>query len=341
MQTRRRKPEKELDSVSRKKRKRRSGGRTNEIEDQRLWNRRDALVQILEGAWGEIGWELSCVKKAQEIPQALKPLDTGVREQALEPFLRVSDAPDDMTRIRKLRRDLKKSRKPLYRAYEAQQKADEVLARVKAAFPDPSLLSRQQEAEYLKRELNAKHARDRYDQAQRENRAREVELESLEAAYAQSQLIRFLDEGRYALAPLQVAEAMAGLPYVSYRWSIELCQEQPCIIAGGLWYQVFLLVERAVKRMPSGDAEAIIATLRAAIPVLKVPVYIKNHVAENCFFLQRAVRQDCANRQAKPLPFRITASFSRQCHSQSREDAAQAELGKLSLRSATARGAAT
>src|ERR1700674_4749183 len=49
-------------------------GRPTYLSDPQLHNRRDQLVQIFEGVWAEIGWELQRCKKADDLVRIFAPV---------------------------------------------------------------------------------------------------------------------------------------------------------------------------------------------------------------------------------------------------------------------------
>ena len=326
----RRKSQKGVDVLSRKKSLR---GRPTELDDGQIANRRDRLTQILAAAWGEIGWELQHVEKPQEIAAVLQPL-ANEREQVLEPFLRFSCVPVDEERMFDLRRQIKELNEPWRKAADAERSARESLATAKRGLEQaqPANLEKiKSECERL--EKRAKDAIDHHARFAQTSNDLQGELAPLEAAFAQAQLLDFIMDDRYAFNPYNFARAMAALPYMRWRQSIERCRSKPPLATRGLWDYVFELIGRAIGKADKKSEEVFAQTLKAEIYQFSGDAYIKEFLGDNWFFLHRAVQITCAECTPLPrMPFRIMAIFAKQVHSQSGEDVALAEMEKLPVR---------
>lgn len=100
-------------------------GRHTELSDPQLHNRRDQLVGIFEGAWGEIGWELHKCKKAGELIRIFHPLAQGYIETIISVFCRQSTGPASAATQRKVRAELYSIVEPLRTTDELRREAQE------------------------------------------------------------------------------------------------------------------------------------------------------------------------------------------------------------------------
>jgi hypothetical protein len=78
-------------------------------------------------------------------------------------------------------------------------------------------------------------------------RDKEYELEKLvcdgEAHFARVEFLQFCRSRRYRLNPLNVANALAGLPFIGCRHSIKRCRKWPDN-SGGLSYGIYRILQR-------------------------------------------------------------------------------------------------
>src|SRR4051812_24343637 len=75
--------------------------------DAQLWNRRDQLVQAVEGYWGRVGRELPRAKRAEEVVEIFRPLLEVYVSDIISVYCRPSAQPASGKRLRKLRIELK------------------------------------------------------------------------------------------------------------------------------------------------------------------------------------------------------------------------------------------
>src|SRR5579871_1837115 len=113
-----------------------SRGRRSEISDAQLHNRRDALVEIFEGEWAEIGGKLARCKKPDDLIRLFTPL---VKSQSwisaeVELFHRASSEPTSGPVLRNVRAQIRCLAEPLYVAEQASRLAKEKLDQVTQAL---------------------------------------------------------------------------------------------------------------------------------------------------------------------------------------------------------------
>src|ERR1700730_16335639 len=111
-------------------------GRPSGLSDPQLHNRRHQLVQIFEGRWGEIGWELhNCTEpeKLIRIFAAIATPGTWVQE-ILSVFYRPSSESGSGATLRAVRAERRALGEPIRAAGEANRRAEEKLRQVNWAL---------------------------------------------------------------------------------------------------------------------------------------------------------------------------------------------------------------
>lgn len=236
-----------------------------------------------------------------------------------------------------------------YKAYEKHQRTLEVLRQAEMAANQCSKASLKVfKKERARRRRQAKRADERYSTLNQEANTLRAELESVEAAYAQSELLSLVKTKRYSYTPLHLADGMAGLPYMGWRQSASRCyredmrrlrlrpkeeRKQRCQFAGGLWYTIFVMIRKIIE--PQMSAATITSELARAVARMNDPrkQYVKDFLTENWFFMKRAIQSEYkVSPYSKSLPFRISAAFQKQMQCQSPEDRVLREMGKLNCK---------
>src|SRR5262245_14295517 len=100
-------------------------GRPLLIDDPTVHNRRDRLVQVFEGYWGESGWTLLRCRKPDDLVSTFSALSGLVWDDMISVFSTVSSQPGTRTALTKTRLELRRLVKPIRVADEANQKAQE------------------------------------------------------------------------------------------------------------------------------------------------------------------------------------------------------------------------
>lgn len=312
-------------------------GRPSELSDPQLQNRRGQLVQIFEGTWGEIGWELQKCKKADDLIRVFNPIakpESWVGN-VMELFCRPCSEPASGTSLRRVRTELGTLAEPMRATDESHRRAKEQLQQVASVVSLAKARGRRIVKRALKRRRKEfwktsqlyRGLHDHYGQLTKR-------LRHLEAAFARQELLRFLKSRRYSLRPLALANAAAGLPYMGWRQSMRRSTKTPYAIADGPMYQVFkairYLAATATKKTPDG----LVISFEDSIPSLPSRYGLaKTQLAETWFYLERALRQAYRTKpHPKAWPFEITKLYFKQLGSpKSQVDIVLAEQAKLTL----------
>lgn len=311
-------------------------GRHSGLTDDQLHNQRDQFVQIFEGAWSDIYRELRRCKKPDDLIRIFTPIANPQTwyHGPLGIFCRSSSESASGTALRRVRAELRSVVEPLYKAEESKRQAEEQLHQANWALAQARGSNRRmvKRARKNKRKEAWKAEVPYRPLAEKEKQLRE-RLISLEASFARQQLFSFLKSDRYTLAPLNLANAAAGLPHMGWRRAVSRSKKAPSKIANGTMYQIFKAIRYLVTTANRKSENELVTSFRDGIPSLpsryKIP---RAELAKNWFSLRRAVRQAY---RSDPLPkaliCEITKRYFKLIHSQSQVEIALTEQFKLTL----------
>lgn len=246
-----------LDWLLNRKSKSTSAGRPT-VDDQWLSSHRDSIVDMFSSWWGEVGYQLARATTREELRAALEPVREHPNRYHISRLLFVSTETTTAEQIREKRRAHEEAIREMSEAQARQRTClDEVtlaeMAKGQAALPEQVKVV---EVQLSKRKDELKAATIAYDAACTAEQALATQLEQLEAGYAQDQLLMFIDKrfinGKYARTPLNLANAIAGLPYTQGldfmgTWqSYVRCSKLPCVPHHR--FQVFETVQSTWKK---------------------------------------------------------------------------------------------
>jgi hypothetical protein len=154
-----------------------------------------------------------------------------------------------------------------------------------------------------------------------ESRKLETTLLDQEAFFFRSQLLDFIKKADYEFTPRNVANALAGLPYITSRRSAELCSATKSDIAPSSSYEVLMFIASAWKRYDASGNLTVTQWLKLQISDLprykiiegkKIENHFRAHLAGQWFFMKRALDRSRRSRQPPGfVPFVITREFLR------------------------------
>ena len=143
-----------------------------------------------------------------------------------------------------------------------------------------------------------------------------------DASFAQSQLLEFIRSDRYPSTPLTFANAMAGLPVVRWRQSMDRCLSIKDGATHGLTYKHFLIVETVLRDSASNAEETVERMKVRLLQPKKSDAKTCNALAENWYFLRLAIEfvLQGVRPQEDEMPYRVFAEYQRRCGRQSALD---------------------
>jgi hypothetical protein len=133
-------------------------------------------------------------------------------------------------------------------AYDIREKCRQDLDTAERALSDH--LSESDKAAVLdqisRRGQKFSDARVEYDSLEKQQReVQELVLDG-EASFARDEFARFCGSNHYRLEPMNIANALAGLPFIGWRQSITRCKKHPSTHGEGQSIQTFRTIERIV-----------------------------------------------------------------------------------------------
>jgi hypothetical protein len=137
-------------------------------------------------------------------------------------------------------------------------------------------------------------------QAENELRAIETTFADQEAFIYRTEILDFVRKKEYAREPLKLANALAGLPYVSARRSAQRCSRIKSMVTRSTTYELFELVTTVWMRHRKKRQSSLVETLENAIRKLpkfeivdghKRSTLFRAHLAQHWYYLKRAVQE--------------------------------------------------
>jgi hypothetical protein len=290
---------------------------------------RDDIAWLLSVEWQDIGWHLPKAKTPEELRQALAPLKGHCSANLVTRFLRPTLASATTREIRLTRKAFGNAVEHLRQAQEGHDKAA-AASRVAEQAMNELLPGQQQQpiqAELLRRWRDSGKARKELEAATTALKAIEEELANMEAGFAQNELVDFITKKKYARNPLGLANAMAGLPNMTWQRSHERCSK----IKYAQWptfpFKVFKRIETIWKQRSAYPAlswadlfrqevEKMSKTVMASDPdsgkKFKQGNHLRSHLADNGRSLRLAI-EEIEKQQSHPghVPFLILAAFTK------------------------------
>ena len=305
------------------------------IDDSWLGSNRDALLGMLSSRWAQIGWQLRTAVSREDLRQAFQLVKDHPSKDLFARLFRATELAASTKGIRIKRKAVEEA---VERRFMAQTECEncvsgcrEIEMAMNQARPDQMEYVHR---EFFRRRVRCQDAQGQLHRSKMTESALENELADAEAAFAQEQLLEFINEKKYALHPFNLANAMAGLPYakdVEFLgvWvSRERCARIECDLWPNLDYQVFETIEtiwndKSISASSPVDffrqeIAALPKTRKTSIPQEKafgkkkrVPNSLRQHLAENFFYLEQAINKSLksVNEDSRPMPFIILSNF--------------------------------
>jgi len=303
------------------------------IDDGWLSANRDALVNILSWRWTDIGWQLTTATTREELRQALQAVKDHPDRHLIARLLRpTKNTTTSAGQIRKKRLAHGEAVKCMNDAQTNCNKCMNGCREVEVAMSQakPEQIDFIQR-EFLNRRAECQEAQNQLRAAKAAESMLEEELLNEEAAFAQDELLTFIKKGKYALHPLNLANAMAGLPYatsvpfVGVWQSHARCSKLECSGWPSYGYQVFKTIDSiwkdsersSISRLElfQEEIKALPKTVRTRIPgetkFQKADNYVRTYLSENWWYLQHAIEKSVQiTDDPRPMPFIICSTFN-------------------------------
>jgi hypothetical protein len=278
-----------LDSHNRKQPR----GYPEQIDDGRLCNMRQHLRWLLETTWDEVGSLLSTVRTMADLVNVLKSWEKRL-EQSEYPVRSLLRTSESRANSRLLYRQRKKSGELHTRyldAFACIGRCWESLERF-FVIPTEGMTTAEQsvicDAIYERARILARAGEDCTALREQEKNLDDL-IRDGEAYFARTEFLRFCRSKRYSLNPLNVANALAGLPFIGCRQSATRCLKWP-EDSGGLSYGIFGILEKIVNGnvRRSDLVRNADEWLEARFP--KGNKYAIADLRENRYYLRRSIR---------------------------------------------------
>jgi hypothetical protein len=272
-----------------------------------LLGHRDRLVSFLSLTWPEVGWRLLSAHTAEKVQEAFSVFRGNEREYLIKRFFDSSSAAACTTKdLRRLAKDIEVATAEVSRYHNKKDQSERAFNEAEIAMKMAGLLKTEDEnqqnvptlseegtnldereqqllrAEYEKRRSDLNLATIVENQAQTKEASLRGELESKENFFAQAELAEFISVGKYARNPLQLANAMAGLPQMRWERSYARCSKLPCTGWPTFDFSIFDTIERIWKLRHDCPGLSIVELFRNEIEKLPRTVeYVAQQTVQN------------------------------------------------------------
>ena len=288
-------------------------GRPLAIEDGHLWGVRDHLVWLIESTWADVGRELSRIRTPGDVLAVFQVWKDKSTQHVTRALLRPSSNPATSTVLNQTRRQLGDLNDKVQTAYMFMERCS---ASFEQAFRIPTTQMSEGEQAIIDDQLKKRvqvlvRSGKEYLALRNEQQSIEERLKDGEAYFARSEVVDFCLSERYRLKPIHLANAIAGLPIITWRQSTKRCSKQPCPGLNGLPIQVFEAI-RLITTACARRAELVRFSeqwLRARRGTKSLGV---SQLQQDWFYFRWAIKtvMDTGAR-TRDLPFAITKEYWR------------------------------
>ncbi len=208
---------------------------------------------LFEETWADVGERLPWIKKPADVLDAIRVWDnpnlsTG-NHYIAKSLLRTTSTPATPKWLSGTRRQLGKLNEAVRNADETRRRLKESLETAQRALK-PGLSDNDKpkvEDQISRRTQKLAEAESEYASVEKQQQQTERLLLDGEAYFSRAEFVRFCISNRYRLTPLNIANALAGLPYICWRQSAIRCKKTRAPGADGQSFQIFKAIERIVR----------------------------------------------------------------------------------------------
>jgi hypothetical protein len=310
-----------LTDISSPKKKR---GRPSSTPQPTLLGRRESLASVLDAGWGLVGWELRTAKTLEDIRSAFKALDQWGQDQ-IQLFTHAEATEATPRQLRLRAREIGQLVEQERAAAATEQRAQELLTRAAVALTQAKSSKRELEIEQVFKRRNTEHrsAKHLSRELSQKERLLSKRFRNERAFFAQTELLSFLRSGRYSFTPVNLANAMAGLPDMGWRQSAKRCSSHKSHFEEGQTWWLFRLIRRAMSAEKQSRELSLVQLVNSQLQRQKlVADYRAVEVKKNWYHLRRAIETISSSSKHHPssLPYRIIAEYHNNLRLRSPED---------------------
>jgi hypothetical protein len=164
-------------------------------------------------------------------------------------------------------------------------------------------------------------AEQRWNEARRTTRELVSKLEDQEAFFFRTQILAFIKERRYAFTPRSLANAIAGLPYMTARHSAERCNGLKSKIAVLRNYSTLMFIASTWNRRGQRGNLRLVEWFEQEIKKMhkfrviakrKIPNDLRVYLCKGWYYLREAIRELTQSKlDPRAMPYAITVRFLR------------------------------
>ncbi len=295
------------------------------IPDNFLLGARNQWASLLEESWPEIAWPLLQIRKrqastAEDVRKAFRPVKEKPHNSGLaNPFYRETVESATPAEVRRNRVRVQDLQGAIIHAQANLAEIERSIVEIKSAPNNapPEQINTIQ-TEITRREQTRIQLQSEVNRLNTEIRSLSEKTLDQEAYVYASQLLDFLRSGdRYAIRPLSVANALAGLPTMRWRQSHLRCSKMPPQEAR-FHYRVLNVILKLWKRRPAGSKESLIEFVKSQLPKLPKKLgYARDFLLQNWHDLKSAIEVCLTTEQNEgEAPYILTSIFLKAAMSQ-------------------------
>jgi len=160
--------------------------------------------------------------------------------------------------------------------------------------------------------------------AEKELRAIETTSANQEAFVYRTEIFDFVRKREYALKPLSLANAIAGMEYITARRSAQRCSQIKSKVGRSTSYELFVFVQGVWKRHRIKRTFSLIRAIEKAIrklPKFKIisgrkrSNWFRDHLTQNWYYLKRALQEpELAKLHPGAVPGAIVRAFHKKMY---------------------------
>ncbi len=310
-------------------------GRPSALANAELLQRRDQLHGIFAAHWPIIGWNLQRARGLTHIGPALRPL-ASLRHPTIELLLSNTSAKALLDGAHPFQHERKRLYKELVKVENTLSATNARVMEGEGAFEQAqnrfaiardgyswarkerkkkkakSFLKERKKWSSLCQRVEAELNRRKESLKERYAEINEIrkKITDIEAHFAQTELLQFVLSERYVFAPLNLANAVAGLPHMSWRNSFRLCLPGPCSPETSINYLIVEAVRMALERAAPISADEAVNGIRRQISKGRQFERIRGYIGERWPTLEDAILMGWSSAvHANARPYKITSLF--------------------------------